>query len=112
MSVVLGGKLTQELYKTKLKGLLIEWLRSGRVKRIDDRDLIAEEARLNDLQLASNDSHVLALAIKTGCRLLYSADDNLIIDFKNVRVISPKGKVVKPTTRRHIAITMFNNHGV
>lgn len=112
MSVALGGKLTKELSKTKLKDLLLEWVRSGRAKRIDDHELTAEEARLEALGLASNDSHVLALAIKSNCKLLYSADDNLITDFKNVKIINPKGKVVKPTTKRHIAVAMFNNHGM
>lgn len=112
MSIALGGKLTKELSKTKLKDLLLEWVRAGRAKRIDDRELTAEEARLETLDLVSNDSHVLALAIKTNCKLLYSADDKLIIDFKNVKIISPKGKVVKPTTKKNIALAMFNNHGL
>lgn len=112
MSIVLGGKLTKELSKTKLKYLLLEWVRAGRAKRINDGDLIAEENRLNSLKLASNDSHVLALAIKSNCKLLYSADDNLITDFKNVKIISPKGKVVKPTTKKHIAIAVFSAHGI
>lgn len=112
MSVAIGGKLTQELAKTKLKGLLSEWVRAGRAQRISELELSAEEARLKSLTLVSNDSHVLALAIKSNCKLLYSADDNLISDFKNINIIKPKGKVVKPTTKKHIAVAMFNAHGL
>ena len=42
----------------------------------------------------SNDPHVLALALVSGARLLYSNDPDLIEDFKNPEIISnPRGKV-------------------
>lgn len=45
-------------------------------------------------QLASNDPHILALARASGARLLYTADKDLIADFKNPRIVShPRGKV-------------------
>lgn len=45
-------------------------------------------------QLRSNDPHILALARASGARLLYTADKDLIADFKNPRIVSrPRGKV-------------------
>ena len=41
----------------------------------------------------SNDIHIVALARISGSRLLYSKDDNLCKDFKNLKVLNPKGKI-------------------
>ena len=46
----------------------------------------------------SNDQHVIALAIVSGARLLYSNDRRLQRDFKDRRLIDPPGKVY--STRR------------
>lgn len=112
MSIILGGKLLLELSKTKLFSLIVEWTRSGRVKRVDDNTLLIEEQRLGSLVLDSDDPHVLALAISSGCRLLYTADKALIRDFKNVKIMSPKGKVVTPSTKSNIACDLFDKFGI
>jgi len=45
-------------------------------------------------RLKSDDAHVVALAIVSGARLLYSKDVDLHEDFKNSKIISdPRGKV-------------------
>ena len=49
---------------------------------------------LNQGLYTSNDPHVLALAIVSGARLLYSNDADLQQDFKDKRLIDkPRGKV-------------------
>ena len=52
----------------------------------------------------SNDVHVLALALVSGARLLYTNDAALIMDFKNSKVIAnPRGKVY--TTSKTVRFT-------
>lgn len=110
MSIVIGGRLLIELYATPLKGLLVEWVRAGRAKRISDQSVNQEEETLTPL-LSSNDPHVIALARLSDCRLLYTEDDALIRDFKNLSVIRPKGKIVRRNTKHNIACILFNNLG-
>lgn len=111
MRVALGGRLTAELARTKLRGLLLEWSRSGRICRHADRDVDAKEEEFGKKRICSDDPHVLALAEICGCRLFYSNDGPLIEDFKNTRLLSPKGKVVTPKTKQEQARLLFQRLG-
>ena len=52
----------------------------------------------------SNDPHVLALALVSGARLLYTNDAALIDDFGNPEIVAkPRGKVY--TTARNADVT-------
>lgn len=112
MSVVVGGRLLQELFATKLRGLLLEWIRAGRAKRVRDDSVNTEECKMARRNIVSDDPHILALAQISGCRLIYTTDKSLIIDFKNTKLLSPKGKVVKPDTRTNVALSLFDRLGV
>ena len=89
-----SGRFAQEI-QGRAKTRLENYVRAGRAKLIpgslfadDERDL---EARTD---LRSDDPHVLALAKAAGVRLLYTADRNLISDFKDRSFIDrPRGKV-------------------
>ena len=89
-----GGRFAQEI-QDRAKTKLADYRRAGRAKLIpasrfadDERDLEAHP------DLRSDDPHVLALARAAGARLLYTADRNLISDFKDRRFIDgPRGKV-------------------
>ena len=66
------------------------------------------EARTIDLRRRdvcnSNDQHVLALALVSGARLLYTNDAALIADFKNRQIVAnPRGKVY--TTAENSEVT-------
>lgn len=111
MYIVVGGKLLRELSETKIRSLVVEWLRSGCAIRIDDSQVDAEEERFRASDLISDDPHVVALANLSGCRLLYSNDEKLILDFKDTSILTPKGKVIKSTTRREIASALFERYG-
>lgn len=111
MSIVIGGRLLRELSQTKLRGLLIEWIRAGRATRVDDATVDGEEEQMRLRPIASDDPHVLALAFLSGCRLIYTEDDNLIKDFKDRELLTPKGKVVKPDTSTKVALTLFERLG-
>ena len=89
-----GGRFAKEI-QGRVRTRLAAYVRAGRAKLIpgslfadDERDLEAHP------DLRSDDPHVLALARAAGARLLYTADRNLISDFKDRRFIDgPRGKV-------------------
>lgn len=69
--------------------------RPGRVRQISRAQI---EARQDELRRSgpfrSDDRHVLALALASGARLLYSNDRRLNVDFSNPGVIRrPRGRV-------------------
>lgn len=103
LTVAIGGLLAVELTKTKLGKLLMEWSRAGRICRVATVDVTREIKLLPQNGLLSNDAHVIALARACGARLVYTDDKNLILDFKNVAFISPKGKVIQTTTAADVA---------
>ena len=88
------GRFAQEI-QGRARIRLENYVRAGRAKLIpgsrfadDERDLEAHP------DLRSDDAHVLALAKVAGVRLLYTADRNLISDFKDKNFINrPRGKV-------------------
>ena len=77
----------------------------------EDVDARTDELRRRTV-CTSNDEHVLALALVSGARLLYTNDEALIADFKNREIVAnPRGKVyttavnddVTPVHRRLLA---------
>ena len=101
-SLVVGGKNLEELSKN---GNFGRWLgeqrrEKGRVRHIR-KEVISErqQALVRDGLPTSNDEHVLALALVSGARLLYSNDRRLKNDFLNTEIIrDTRGKVY--TTQR------------
>ncbi|NPV22381.1 PIN domain-containing protein [Bradyrhizobium aeschynomenes] len=93
LRIVAGPSLKRELFRTKIRGLYQQWLLAGKVVEFNDTQLAAAAADINGDLLASNDIHVLALARASGSRLLFSRDEPLHSDFKNRKIINPKGKI-------------------
>ena len=95
--LVVGGKNLEELAKN---GNFARWFgeerrRGGRVRQTRNK-IISErqQALVRDGLPTSDDEHVLALALVSGARLLYSNDRRLKNDFLNVAIIrDPAGKV-------------------
>lgn len=100
-SLVAGGRLLAELDGTQA---FKEWRRqallAGRFRRVNDRAVEERTRRLErESSCRSNDPHVVALALVSGARLLYSNDRSLGDDFKDRTLIgNPPGKVY--TTRK------------
>lgn len=95
--IVIGGSKQ----KTEYQKLAAVWkfLRSldqaGRAQLIPDSQVDVEELHVKQqLVIASDDPHILALARVSGARLLCSHDQALHADFCNALIISnPRGKV-------------------
>ena len=101
--LVVGGEFRRELSRDHR---FVRWLggaiRYGRVRTIPDE---AVEERADDLRrrgvCKSNDEHVLALAITSGARLLYTNDDLLMDDFRNRNIVpGPTGRIYTTRDRK------------
>lgn len=95
LRVVIGGKLTRELYKTnQTRKWLIRGVRRANVMVYDNKTVDLKEKEVQDWDLRSDDPHIIALALVSGARLLYSNDLPLQKDFRNTKFIGkPKGKI-------------------
>ena len=62
--------------------LLIGWMRAGRLKKVPQEKVTAEEDKLRG-KIISNDAHIIALARVAKATLLVSNDRDLHQDFKN-----------------------------
>jgi hypothetical protein len=89
-----GGKNLEELIIiTRIGRLVQELIRAGRAFTVDKGELLKCEKKVNVMPLRSDDPHVIALAILSGARILYSKDTDLIQDFKDKSLIkNPRGK--------------------
>ena len=78
--------------------------RAGLIKRVSDADVNTEEQRLVKLMVCeSDDPHVIALARKSGARILYSRDQALHQDFLNKTLIDdPRGCVFQVAKHKHL----------
>lgn len=66
----------------------------------EDVDARTDELRRKDV-CVSDDEHVLALAITSGARLLYTNDNLLMDDFRNRDIIpGPPGKIYTTRDRK------------
>lgn len=111
LRIVLGGKLTRELFNTKLRDLLVEWERTGSLIRISDEKCDDETKICKSMQLNSDDEHILALARTSNARLIYTDDQALIKDFKNPTIVNPRGKVIMTATKEKVAGQLFDRYG-
>lgn len=106
--LICGGELLEELKKRKNKRgkksssvkedsseRFEEWakkaLYSGRMKNMNEEEVETKMTQIRKKSIRSNDPHILALALASGARLLYSNDKKLHKDFKNRDLISPAG---------------------
>lgn len=98
-----GGKFATEIGGRARERLRI-YARSGKAIQVDARRFQADESRLAP-KIESDDPHVLALALESQARLLYTDDAALMKDFKDRRFIdNPRGKAYR---RRRQAKTLL-----
>ena len=104
--LVVGGQLREELARDQR---FVRWLRSalrnGRARSVTDEVVDDHAAGLLGKGVCkSDDPHVLALALVSGARLLYTNDAALIDDFGNPEIVArPRGKIY--TTAKSTNVT-------
>ncbi len=104
--LVLGGTLSDELSGAgeSMRRWLAELQLAGRLVQVDGEQVARRTSELNQVnvdgtaQCSSDDEHVIALALVSGARLLYTNDAALTDDFKDKTLVdAPRGRVY--TTR-------------
>lgn len=102
--LVIGGKVATELCKNEnFNRWAQQQILAGRLPSFDNetdseiRRLKAQK-QSKQIQFASNDLHVLALAMVSGARLLYSEDKKLQQDFTKIL----RGKVYSKANHQHL----------
>ena len=107
--VVYGGLLREELERIgEARRVLKNWERSGRAIPLNDE---AVRVRVAELVAAvvcvSNDPHVVAVAQLSGARVLFTNDNNLVIDFRNSALVkAPPGQIYRTEAdARHLRHT-------
>ena len=106
--LAIGGELLRELGGyTPFMQWLQQALLSGTAIRVPDSDVDAETENLqSQVNCLSDDEHVLALAIVSGARLLFTNDRNLQRDFKNRQIIrGVEGKIFTTIRTRRVTRT-------
>lgn len=95
--LVVGGKNLEELTENgNFRRWFLEERRVGRRVLQIKNEIISEcqEILIRDGLFRSDDEHVLALALVSGARLLYTNDRDLKRDFVNDKIVTdPGGKV-------------------
>ncbi len=87
--LALGGKLLREITGHSQRQKLVQALiASGQIRHYSSQTIREEERRVRQQnRCRSNDTHVIALALVSGARLLYSGDHDLREDFKDRRIL-------------------------
>ena len=101
--LAVGGRLLEEL---KGNSGFREWFQenelSGRLLQVSGAEVERWEQRLKRTSLCtSDDEHVLALAITSGARLLFTNDALLTDDFRNRNIVpGPRGRIYTTRDRK------------
>lgn len=100
--VVYGGRLRRELIKNEqIRGILRALDEAGMAWSISDAAVELREQTLKaGSRCCSNDQHVVALAQESCARVLCTRDLDLIADFKDKRLLIPRGKVYRSVAHK------------
>lgn len=85
--IATGGKNAAELIKAGLGQLLAEYRRSGRLHEYTSERILAQQKQIDNKLLRSNDLHIVCLARISGCRLVFTRDNNLKHDLRNLSLV-------------------------
>jgi hypothetical protein len=101
LMLCLSETLRREIALTPLIDIYKELVLAGFVTEFDGG--VDAEANSINPNCKSNDSHIVALARISKCRLLFSQDKPLHSDFTNLKLVpSPKGKVYQNRKHEHL----------
>ena len=102
--LVTGGKNLVELSNNAaIRTQITRWTGLGLAIRVDDQSITEEVRRVVASRLCkSNDEHIIALAKVSKARTLCTDDNDLQTDFKNTRLLTPKGRIFKDSTHARL----------
>lgn len=98
-----GGELKTELIRSSIRPLYREWVLAGRIYEYSDEEINAAREDVVTIGHKSNDIHIIALARVSNCRLVFSRDQDLHTDFKDLNLLpTPKGKIYQCQNHRDL----------
>jgi predicted nucleic acid-binding protein len=102
-ALIVGGRLKTELSRSGLRSTLVVWDQAGRLRKFDDTKVLEVSTHIDARRICcSNDCHVIALAIVSRCRLIFTKDKNLHKDIKNKEILNPTASVYKSKKHKHL----------
>ena len=93
--IVVGGKLTDELNRTRFSKFLAELSRRGNLRSYTKSEVDDEIAKVSAMALESDDPHVIALARLSGAKVAITNDNKLIADLKNQAICPGKRRAIR-----------------
>jgi hypothetical protein len=101
--LIIGGQLTNELYKAGIGDLLSILKQAARLHEVEESALASEEAVLKkNPEIRSNDPHVLAISRIAQARLVFTTDKDLRKDLKNKKVVPQKVSIYTNGSHAHL----------
>ena len=98
----IAGKFRTEVSRAARERLDV-LSRAGRAKLFDESDLAAGMELIAEGHMASDDPHVLALAAVSRARVVYTADRDLMTDFRSRKVMGElRGKIYSGQQNRNL----------
>ena len=112
--LICGGKLREELNRISpgFKKWARDALNYGKIKNINEGEVRTRMAEIQKKSIRSNDPHILALALASGARLLYSNDKKLHKDFKNPALIDPVGSIYSTLMKKKDRQKLLDKKGL
>lgn len=101
-----GTKYRDEVIRSPLRELFVELVRSGSIILYENNEIdnLEKQCKAHP-EVTSDDEHILSIADRSGCRVLFSEDKALTADFKNSKILSkPRGKVMCKKFYAHILL--------
>jgi rRNA-processing protein FCF1 len=101
-ALIVGGQLRRELARSsKMRSTMVTLSQAGKLHSLDDEKVrtLADRIQTN---CHSNDPHVIAVAVVSGCRLIFSRDHNLHKDAKNKDILSPSAAIYQNKAHQHL----------
>lgn len=101
--LVYGGRLAEEYSRVgEIRRWLSEMVRAGKARQFSKDEVVKKERDISGL-CRSNDQHIIALAIVSGARILYSLDIKLGADFRNGELVKdPRGSCYTLAGHKHL----------
>jgi hypothetical protein len=103
--LIVGGKLKRELARSgKMRSTMVTLSQAGKLHSLDDEKVRTLADNIKD-RCHSDDPHVIAAAVASGCRLIFSRDQNLHKDAKNKDILSPTAAIYQNKAHQHLLET-------
>jgi hypothetical protein len=100
--LIVGGKLKSELARSsKLQATMVTLSQAGKLHKLNDEKVKAVAEGIQ-ADCCSNDCHVIAAAVISGCRLIFSRDQNLHKDAKNKDILTPTAAIYQNKSHQHL----------